>query len=450
MTFSTENPFSGEKLAKYHETDESILLHLIHEGQQRYELWNLEEFESRIKAVYALADTLEKEVEELAKLISLEMGKKYQEAQAEIKKCAWLCRYYAEEAPQLLANQEVKTDAKRSWVQYDPLGIILGIMPWNFPFWQVFRFAIPTILAGNSVLMKHAPNVFGSALAIEKLFLEAFGEGVYGNLIIHHEKVEELLSRPEIRGVSLTGSFTAGSAVASIAGKYVKASLLELGGSNAFVVCEDADLDRAVDLAISARMLNAGQSCIAAKRIIVHKKHYKAFCESAIAKVGKMQAGDPFDREMAMGPLARIDLAQQLEKQLKESVELGAQVVVGGQRDKALFQPSVVLGVNRNMPLFNQESFGPVMPIIEVDSDLDALAMAKDTRFGLGMSIMTQDIDSKLSWLKGIRDGAVFFNDMVKSDPRLPFGGTGISGYGRELASSGIRAFCNEKTVLAN
>lgn len=450
MTFSTKNPFNGEELAKYHETDESILLHLIHEGQQRYELWNLEEFESRIKAVFVLADNLENQSEELAKLISLEMGKKYQEAQAEIKKCAWLCRYYAEEAPKLLANQEIKTDAKRSWVQYDPLGIILGIMPWNFPYWQVFRFAIPTILAGNSVLMKHAPNVFGCALAIEKLFLEAFGEGVYGNLIVHHNRVEELLSRPEIKGVSLTGSYAAGSAVASTAGKYVKPSLLELGGSNAFVVCEDADMDKAVDLAISARMLNAGQSCIAAKRIIVHKKHYKGFCEAIIAKLGQMKAGNPMDKDVDMGPLARVDLAEKLEQQVKDSVAAGAQVVVGGQRDQALFQPTVVLGVSSDMPLFKEESFGPVMPIIEAKSDAEALALAKDTRFGLGMSIITQDVDSKLNWVREIKDGAVFFNEMVKSDPRLPFGGTGISGYGRELATSGIKAFCNEKTVLAN
>ena len=380
--------------------------------------------------------------------ISLEMGKPIAESRAEVAKCALVCDYYADRAPEFLKPEVIETSAAESYVRFDPIGSVLAIMPWNFPFWQVFRFAAPTLIAGNTGLLKHAPNVFGSAITIEDIFRKAgFPEGVFQNLILHHDAIESVVAHKHVKAVTLTGSERAGVAVAQMAGKYLKKSVLELGGSNAFIVWDDADIDAAVQTGVAARMLNTGQSCIAAKRFIIVEKVYDEYVSKFTQAVEDLIAGDPLEEGTQVGPLARHDLADQLHRQIEESIKLGAILHSGGGQRGAFHEPTILGEVTPEMPAFNQETFGPLAAMIRAKDAEHAFALAEDSTYGLGVTICTTDIEMARVYVEKSSDGAVFINEGVKSDPRLPFGGTKCSGYGRELAKEGIVEFVNTKTV---
>jgi succinate-semialdehyde dehydrogenase/glutarate-semialdehyde dehydrogenase len=448
MKFQTKNPYNNQVLAEYTEQTESEITATIDKAQVGYEIWRKWSFAQRAEVLKKAAQILKKNVEVYAKTISLEMGKPINEARSEVNKCTSVCEYYADHAEEFLATKYIKTDAQESFVTFEPMGCILAIMPWNFPFWQVFRFAAPTLMAGNVGLLKHAANVFGSAMHIEEIFTEAgVPEGVFQNLIVHHDKIEKVLENPVIKAVTLTGSERAGSAVAATAGKNIKKSLLELGGSNAFVVLADADIDKATDIAVTARFMNSGQSCIAAKRFIILEEVYAEFVEKFTAKVNKLKSGDPMAEDSKIGTLSRSDFADSLNEQVQDSVKMGAKLILGGEYKGAYFAPTILTDVTVEMPVFQEETFGPVAPICKVKTVEEAFEIAKDTTFGLGISVFTEDIQKAKDYIKLVPDGAFFVNDLVKSDPRLPFGGTGKSGFGRELSKEGIIEFVNVKTV---
>lgn len=387
--------------------------------------------------------------EEFAKIISTEMGKPVSESRAEIEKCALNCDYYAENCKQFLAERKYSTENYDAIVRYEPLGVVLGIMPWNFPFWQVFRFAVPTILAGNTVLLKHADNVPQCASILEEVFLKAgFEEGVYQNLPLQEKNVVKIIEHPFVKAVSLTGSEKAGSIVASQAAKVIKKSVLELGGSNAFIVLDDADLDNTIEKAINARYRNAGQSCIAAKRFLIQQGIYNTFLEKFTQKVKALKMGDPLDPATDIGPLARLDLAEKLEMQVNQSIKMGGKVILGGHRGDRFYEPTVITEVTPDMPIFKEEVFGPVAAVMKFRNFDDAVKLSNQTNFGLGVSIFTNNVKEISSKSYLFEEGAVFFNQLVRSDPRLPFGGVKHSGYGRELSEDGIREFVNTKTIF--
>lgn len=387
--------------------------------------------------------------EEFAKLISLEMGKPVYESIAEIEKSALNCNFYSDHCDEFLSDKNYSTENYEALVRCEPLGVILGVMPWNFPFWQVFRFAVPTILAGNTVVVKHASNVPKSAQAIEDIFLEAgFERGTYQNLSLESKNVSSVIEHQYIKAVSLTGSEKAGSAVASAAGKVIKKSVLELGGSNAFIILDDANLDDIIEKAMNARFRNAGQSCIAAKRFLVQDGIYDRFLEIFTSRVKALKMGDPFDPNTDIGPLARVDLAEDLEKQLNQSLEMGARLVCGGKREGAYFEPSIVVDVNREMPVFKEETFGPLAVIVKFETFEEAIELSNSTSFGLGVSVCTENVEEISKKAHLFDEGAVFFNQLVRSDPKLPFGGVKNSGFGRELSEDGIREFVNVKTIV--
>jgi len=421
----------------------------LHTAQSAFENWKKNSFTERVELLQKLKSVLLSNRMQYATLMTQEMGKPITQSLAEVDKCGWLCDFYAENAETFLQNQYTKTEAFQSFVTYEPLGVLLGVMPWNFPFWQVFRFAVPSIMAGNTVMVKHASNVPESAEIIESLFLESdFPLGIYQNLHIGSDKVADLIANPIIKAVSLTGSEHAGSAVAMQAGKYLKKTLLELGGSNAFIVCEDADLEKAVSIAVNARMQNAGQSCIAAKRFLIQQNVLDVFVEKYKSAVSELKTGDPMNPETQIGSLARVDLAVDLEKQVEQSVAMGAKVVLGGNRKEAFFEPTILTQVSPEMPVFKEETFGPVAAIIAFKTFDEAISLSNQSDFGLGVSVFTSNIDYIKTRIHEFNEGAVFINDLVKSDPRLPFGGIKKSGYGRELAREGILEFVNAKTVV--
>lgn len=448
MDFISINPYTNQQIATYSELSEEALNQKIIKGQVAFEAWRTVSFEERAKVFIKAAEILRTKTEIYAETITLEMGKPIAEARLEVEKCAWVCEYYAENAEFFLATKTIETDAHESYVVYEPLGGVLAIMPWNFPFWQVFRFVAPTLMAGNVGLLKHAANVMGSAIHIEEILTEAgLPDGVFQNLIIGHETVEKLIANPFVKAVTLTGSERAGSAVAAVAGKNIKKSLLELGGSNAFVVLADADLDKTTDVAIAARYRNSGQSCIAGKRFVVVAEVYDAFLSLFKEKVAALKSGDPMQEGIKIGTLAKADFAINLHKQVTDSIEMGAEVIIGGTYNGAYYAPTILVNVNAKMPVFREEVFGPVAPIMKVKNAEEALNVAKDTAFGLGISIFTQDLQKVKTYISQVADASFFVNELVKSDPRLPFGGTGISGYGRELSQEGILEFVNVKTV---
>lgn len=402
-----------------------------------------------IEKILKVGEILLAQKDQFARVISSEMGKPVFEAVAEIEKSALNCRFYAENCNEFLKDRTYSTDRYDAVVQHEPLGVILGVMPWNFPFWQVFRFAIPTILAGNTVVVKHASNVPQSAQLIEEIFLEAgFEAGTYLNLSLESKHIETIIEHPAIKAVSLTGSEKAGSSVASIAGKNIKKSVLELGGSNAFIVLDDADLDLVLDKAINARYRNAGQSCIAAKRFLVQEGIYDEFLMRFTQKVKALKMGDPFDETTEIGPMAREDLAIELENQMNASLKMGAQLVCGGKRNGAYFEPSVMTDVSSEMPVFMEETFGPLAVVIKIKDFEEAVKLSNQTGFGLGVSICTQSVEQYANQVHLFEEGAVFFNQLVRSDPNLPFGGVKKSGYGRELSHDGILEFVNVKTIF--
>ena len=448
MTFKSINPHNGKEIATYKEHTEKEVNDILEKSQVAFESWREIPVNERCKLLVNAGGVLRNNVEKYAKTMTLEMGKPISEARGEIEKCAWVCDFYAENAERFLADEIIETDASESFVSHDPIGTVLAIMPWNFPYWQVFRFAAPTLAAGNTGLLKHASNVFGCATHIEEIFMEAgFPDGVFQNLFIHHDKTEKIISNDIVKAVTLTGSERAGKSVGALAGKYLKKSVLELGGNNAFIVLEDADMEQAVKTGITARMMNSGQSCIAAKRFILVGDAYDKFLPAFIEGVKSIKRGEPTDDSTEIGPLARKDLADELHNQLEKSVKKGAKIEAGGKQDGAFHEPTVLTGVKPGMPAFDEETFGPVAAIIRAKDVDEAFELAADSKYGLGVTLFTSDIESARRHISRAPDGAFFVNELVKSDPRLPFGGTKNSGYGRELSKEGIMEFVNKKTV---
>jgi succinate-semialdehyde dehydrogenase/glutarate-semialdehyde dehydrogenase len=448
MEFKSINPYNGQELAKYTGMNESQLEEKLAKGEKAFKQWRNVPLTERCRLMRQAGVVLTENVEVYAKMISLEMGKPINEARGEVKKCVTVCDYYADNATEFLKDEVIKTDASKSIVQHAPIGSVLAIMPWNFPFWQVMRFAAPTLTSGNVGLLKHAPNVFGSAEMIEDVFRKAgFPEGVFQNLIVHHDYTEKIIAHDSVRAVTLTGSERAGSAVASLAGKYIKKSVMELGGNNAFIVWEDADLDKTIKTALTARMLNCGQSCIAAKRFILVGNIYEEFVNRFVEAVSQLKSGDPMDEGTQVGPLARKDLADQLQKQVQESIKKGAELLLGGNQKGCYHEPTVLGNVTPGMPAFDEETFGPLAAMIRAKDIDEAFSLSEQSRLGLGVTVCTRDTEKALAMSDRVSDGAYFINELVKSDARLPFGGTKYSGYGRELAKDGMMEFVNRKTV---
>ena len=448
MEFKSINPYNGQQVGQYTSLTEKELDIRLERSRLAFESWKTTPLSDRCKLLKKAGNILRENVAEYAQMISLEMGKPIGEARSEVTKCGWVCDYYAENAEAFLTPETIETDAAQSFVRYDPIGSVLAIMPWNFPFWQVFRFAAPTLVAGNTGLLKHAPNVFGCALQIEDIFTKAgFPNGVFQNLIVHHDQTEKIIAHEAVQAVSLTGSERAGSAVAAIAGKYIKKTLLELGGNNAFIVWEDAHIDTAVNTAVTARMLNCGQSCIAAKRFILLEGIYDEFVTKFTRALKELRSGDPLDEMTAIGPLARKDLADQLNLQVRESVGQGAELLLGGNQKGCYHEPTVLGDVKPGMAAFDQETFGPLAAMVKAKDIAHAFDLAEKSKFGLGVTVCTQNISKAVAHAGEVSDGAFFVNELVKSDPRLPFGGTKKSGYGRELAKDGILEFVNKKVV---
>ncbi|SNR59722.1 succinate-semialdehyde dehydrogenase / glutarate-semialdehyde dehydrogenase [Maribacter sedimenticola] len=448
---TSTNPYNGESINSYNRDTQESLDIKLQSSLSVENQWQETSIKSRSKLLSKVSSLLVERKEVYGKLITQEMGKPIAQSISEIEKCAWACDFYATNAEDLLADELIETDASESFISYDPLGCILAVMPWNYPFWQVIRFAAPTLTAGNTVLLKHAANVSGCSKAIEQLFLDAgYPEGCFQSIIAGHEEIERLIANDHVKAVTLTGSEKAGKSIAKLAGEHLKKSVLELGGNNACIIWEDADLETHLDTMVMARMQNTGQSCIAAKRFIVCEDIYDTFMEQFIAKVKDLKSGDPMKDDTYIGVMAREDLAETLQQQINDSIAMGAKNVLGNERSGAYFSPTIITEVTPDMPIFKEETFGPVAAIIKAKDRAETLALATDSRFGLGSMLFTQDIDAAYSVISNIPDGAFFVNDMVKSDPRLPFGGTKASGYGRELSREGILEFVNKKTVYIN
>lgn len=447
-TFKSINPYTQETIAEYAAHTEAETEQRLSWGHQAYKQFCQINLEERCNRMKQLANLMREQVEEHASLISLEMGKTLKEARAEVLKCATSAEYYVENIAEMLQPRPMLSDASQSYISYEPKGIVLAIMPWNFPYWQVFRFAIPNILAGNTGLLKHASNTSGCALAIEKLFLEAgFPEGVFQALLVNSKNIEPIIADTRVQGVTLTGSTAAGMSVAQLAGKYIKKTVLELGGSDPFIVLKDADIEEAAKVAVQARMQNAGQSCIAAKRWIVEKAVEEEFTDRVTSLIQKMQQGDPFNATTDIGPMARPDLATELAQQLHKTVTQGAKLITGGQHSAANFAPTLLGGVTTDMTAFQEETFGPLAVIVSAQDEKHAIALANHSIFGLGASLWTNDLEKARRLARKVESGSVFINAMMRSDARLPFGGVKQSGYGRELSMEGTHEFLNVKTV---
>jgi succinate-semialdehyde dehydrogenase / glutarate-semialdehyde dehydrogenase len=442
------NPYNQDLVGEFQTFTAAEVDQTIKSANTAFYAWREKPISERVEPLKRLAKLLREKKEACAETISMEMGKPIKEALAEVEKCAWLCDYYAENSEAFLSPKIIKTDATKSFVNYEPLGVIYGIMPWNFPYWQVFRFAVPALMAGNAAVLKHAPNVSQCAIDIEALFAEAgFPLHLFSTIFLTNDFASQVIKHHYVRAVSLTGSEGAGRAVAQAAGAVLKPTLLELGGSNAVIVLKDAELDLAVQTGFNARFLNSGQSCIAGKRFLIAEELYDAYIGKFRVKIEKLKRMNPLDKTCDIGPLARVDLAEKLEQQVKDSIALGAELVIGGKRDGAFYEPTMLKGMTAEMPVFNQELFGPVAPFMPIE-DLDhAIELSNQSNFGLGVSICTRNPQQVLDKVHLFDEGAVFINELVKSDPRLPFGGIKNSGYGRELAENGIKAFVNVKTV---
>lgn len=442
------NPYNQEVVFEHKEFTVKQIEEAIDRSQTAFTEWRKTSFEERAKLFMDLADILEKNKAKYAKVMALEIGKPISQGIAELEKCAWVCRYYAENAEKQLSVDKISTDAQESYVRYDPLGVLLAVMPWNYPFWQVFRFAVPSLCAGNTALLKHASNVMESAKMIEKSFKEAgFPKDVFQSLIIKSDKVENIVRNPKIKAVSLTGSNAAGAAVAKVAGEEIKPTLLELGGNNALVVFDDCDLESTLNTCVQARFQNTGQSCIAGKRLFVQKNIVEEFIEKIAQKIIALKSGDPLDEEIFIGTMVNNEAAETLNEQLQDAIKKGAEVVIGGNYNQAYFEPTLVKNVTPDMKIYKEETFGPLLACTTFETEDEVLEMVNSSDYGLGVSLFTTDKKRVESLIPLFEDGAVFVNDLVKSDPRLPFGGTKISGYGRELSEEGIKAFVNKKTV---
>lgn len=443
------NPFSQSIINEYTSLTDKEIEQKINIAYTAYKKWRKVSFDDRADILFRVADLLEERAEKYGNLISIEMGKPISQSISEVNKCAIVCRYYSENAVKFLKPKPIKTDAYKSYVRYEAQGIVLGVMPWNFPFWQVFRFSVPAIMAGNAAVLKHASNVMGCAIAIEEVYKDAgLPSGIFTNLLIPSKDVEKVIVNPNITGVVLTGSEKAGSAVAAQAGENLKKSVLELGGSNALIVMEDCDIDRTIEACIQGRFLNTGQSCIAGKRLLLHENIADKFVPKLLARVKEFKSGNPLDQDTFIGVLAREDLAEKLEEQVNKSVEMGAKVLIGGLRKGAYYEPTILEEVHEDMPVCKEEVFGPVLPIVLFRNIQEAIEISNNTNFGLGVSIFTKDTESIEKYVGEFEEGCVFINDFVKSDPHLPFGGVKRSGYGRELSKDGIMEFINKKTIF--
>ena len=453
MNLISINPANNKKINSYEEISKDSINQIIDSSFNTFLEWRNKSFSYRAKKMRNLAELLKQKKDLLGLLMTKEMGKPIKQSIAEAEKCAWVCEYYADNAEKFLSQKEIPTGSTKSFISFQPIGIVLAIMPWNFPFWQVFRFASPALMAGNVGILKHASNVQGCAIEIEKLFLEAgFPKFAFSNLVIGSKKVSNVIKNSKISAVTLTGSTPAGKSVASLAGSLLKKTVLELGGNDPYVILEDADLDNAVKSCIAGRMLNAGQSCIAAKRFIVVQSCLKEFIDKVHNEIKKMKMGDPINPDINIGPMVNNIARDELHQQVLISIEKGAKLLFGGkipQLDGAFYPPTLLVDVEPGMPAFDDELFGPVAVVISAKDQSHAIELANKTNFGLGAAIFTRDLDKGENIAtKELEAGSCFVNDFVKSDPRLPFGGIKESGYGRELSEFGIQEFVNIKSVV--
>ena len=451
MSIATINPANGQTLKTFEPHSQPEINKALDRAVTAFEQHRRSSFSERAGKMRKVAGLLEKECRELGRLMTLEMGKPIKAAVAEAEKCATACSYYADNAERLLANEPVQMDGGENWIAFQPLGVVLAIMPWNFPFWQVFRFAAPALMAGNVGILKHASNVPQCALAIEDLFRRGgFLDGAFQTLLVGSDAVEGIIADSRTAAVTLTGSEGAGRSVASAAGKNLKKCVVELGGSDPFIVMPSADFDAAVSTAVTARMINNGQSCIAAKRFIVHRQIYDRFVEEFVKRVARVRVGDPLDESTELGPLATAAIRDELDQQVQRSVKAGACLLTGGkkiQRDGYYYEPSVLADIPPTAPAAHDELFGPVASVFKAMDLDDAVRIANGTSFGLGASAWTRDKAEQDRFVAEIQSGLVFINGMVASDARLPFGGVKNSGFGRELGQFGIREFVNIKSV---
>lgn len=452
MTLKSINPFNGKTIKTYKENNPKEIDKKISQTHKTWLSWKETSFKERTTLMMNLAKVLKSKKEKLAKLMTEEMGKPYLAGIGEVEKCALVCEYYAKNAKDFLKDQIIKTDASKSFVAFEPIGVIFAIMPWNFPFWQVFRFLAPNLMAGNCGILKHASNVSGCALAIEDMVFEAgFPKYTFQTLLVSGKNVNPIIENPLIKAVTLTGSTAAGKNVAEKAGCFLKKCVLELGGSDPYIILKDADLERAAEACVTSRMINNGQSCIAAKRFIVVKSIEKDFIKLFKQKMESKLMGNPIDKKTDLGPQARTDLRDELHNQVQKSIAKGAKCILGGEipKGKGAFYPATILtNVKKGMPAYDDELFGPVAAIITVKDEKEAIKVANDSVFGLGSAIFTKDKKRGEKIAKEqLQAGSAFVNEFVKSDPRLPFGGINHSGFGRELSSFGIHEFINIKTV---
>jgi len=449
--FQSINPFNEELIAEFQQSSNDEIQHAINQAQIAQKEWALLPIEQRAIFLLNLAELLKKEANKLAEIACKEMGKTFEHAKAEILKSASVCGYYAQHAASILASEKVQVDAHLSVEKIQvPMGIVLGIYPWNFPIWQIIRSAIPAVMSGNAVLIKPAPNVPMSCLTLQSLFDKAgFPKGLLQSILADEKQIAELIAHPKIAALTLTGSNRAGAAVAALAGKAIKPVVLELGGSDPFIICEDADLDQVIDHAVFSRFQNNGQSCVSAKRFIVHQSLLKDFEDLLIGKLKTFQYGDPLLPETSMGPLARKDLKQTLERQVKDSLQKGAELVYQEKNipEMGFFFPATVIkNIPKNSAAYNEELFGPVLSIFSFKNETEAIELANDTVYGLGCSIWTKNIENGINISNQINTGMVYINQIVKSDVRFPFGGCKQSGFGKELGPEGLKAFCVLKT----
>jgi succinate-semialdehyde dehydrogenase/glutarate-semialdehyde dehydrogenase len=445
------NPATGEKISEFNRITGAEALEKVAAAKAEFHHWKQKTFSERATLMYALADVLEKNKEEYAQLATKEMGKVIGQSRKEIEKCAWVCRYYAEHTSTLLADEIVKTEAAKSYVTFQPIGVVLAVMPWNFPFYQAIRFAIPSLMAGNTGVLKHASNVQGCAFAIEEAFLQAgFPQGVFMNLNVDSKDVKALIEDKNIAAITLTGSDAVGRSIASIAGQNLKKTVMELGGSDAYIILEDVDLEKVTDLATFGRLQNNGQTCIAAKRFIVHDAIYDAFLALFIQKMKAAKMGDPTSADSYYGPMARLDLRDELHAQVLKTVEQGGRLVLGGiipEGEGAYYPATILVDLEPGMEAFDNELFGPAASVMRAKDDAHAVELANNSQFGLGSGVFTPNIKRGEKLALQLEAGSSFVNKLVVSDPRLPFGGVKNSGYGRELAAYGIREFVNTKTI---
>ena len=453
MSIEAVNPATGETIRQYEEYTSEEVKGIIEQAHEDFLSWRRTSFAERAKLMKSVAQILRDDKEEYATLMALEMGKPIAAGRSEVEKCAWVCDYYADLAETFLQPEEISTDASKSFVMFQPLGVVLAVMPWNFPFWQLFRFAAPALMAGNAGVLKHASNVPGCALAIEQVFQKAgFPENIFRTLLVGSRQVEAIIENPLVRAVTLTGSIAAGKAVARKAGEVIKKTVLELGGSDPYLILEDADIVTTVTTCVTSRLINAGQSCIAAKRFVVVESQRRQFEELFVEQMRSQIMGDPMDENTTVGPQARHDLRDDLHRQVQESIEKGAKCLLGGEVPDgkgAYYPPTVLTEVKKGIPAYEEELFGPVAAIIPVRDEEEAIRVANDTVFGLGAAVFTEDVErGERIAATELEAGCCFVNTSVRSDPRLPFGGVKESGYGRELSNYGIKEFVNIKTVF--